>query len=196
MNRRTAVALGGIVVVWLCATMPRGLGTEAAPMEPRRSVREAPEPRVPEWQVLAPRHRETSPAPIVAFVTPGWSGHVEVRVETPRGVHTTVTRGRSLSWPRELRPLATGAWCAVTVSGCGGRMATATALRVPPPRDGARESAADFLSVGLPAAACLDGGPHLGAALLRAGLERLTAPRRSDTMARARERGVQAPWPR
>jgi hypothetical protein len=118
-------------------------------------------------------------------MTPGWNGAVVVRIETPRGVHAAATSARGLPWPSTLPPLAVGEWCAVSISGAHGRSAEAAYLRASPVDAGLDP---DFLSVGLPALACLRGGPDLVVATLRAGLVRMPDFRASATMTRARER--------
>jgi hypothetical protein len=82
------------------------------------------------WSVLCPRGAGTSPVPLVAFATPGWLGAVEVTIEAPGRTFVCVTAERSLAWPAQLRPLAIGEWCAVTVAGPRGRGAEAAGIRV------------------------------------------------------------------
>jgi hypothetical protein len=85
-----------------------------------------------EWAVLCPRGTGTSQAPIVAFMTPGWLGAVEVTIEAPGRTSVSVTTERSVAWPEALRPLAIGEWCAVTIAGAGLRGAESAYLRIAP----------------------------------------------------------------
>ena len=139
------------------------------------------------WQVLAPRHRGTSPVPLTVLFTPGWLGPVEVRIETPRGCHATVTPARGIPWPQALPPLRVGDWCAVTIKGPHGRTAEAACVRVPLPKLEAGMGEPDFLDLGLPALAILRGGADLPVASLRAGVTEVPERGASATMARARE---------
>jgi hypothetical protein len=182
------------VAVWLLLGSGRERTSGASGWDPAPGAEAAH--GLPEWQVLAPRHRITSPVPLIVFATPGWLGSVEIRVETRTGVHAAVTTARSLPWPAALAPLEPGDWCAVTVSGAHGRSAEAACLRaaIVPGADSPDSGGA--LSVGLPSAACLEGGPDLGAALLRSGVDRLPASGASATMSRDRGRAARAPRPR
>jgi hypothetical protein len=175
-------ALGAACLWYALAASPR----PEVPPEAARAPEAPPVHADPAaWQVLAPRHRGVSPAPLAVLLTPGWLGAVEVRVETPRGVHAAVTAARSLPWPAALPPLRIGEWCSVTIRGPHGGAAEATFLRVRSPAPG--RSDPDWLGLGLPAAACLRGGPEGRAACLRAGVCGVPEWGPSANMPRARE---------
>ena len=114
-----------LAVLWILAA-PRA----APPVPPAR-----PEPdwiAAASWAVLCPRGAGTSPTPIVAFVTPGWLGPVEVTIETRARTIVCMTSGRTLAWPESLGALGVGEWCAVTVAGSSGKRAAAAYLRSAP----------------------------------------------------------------
>lgn len=187
---RRGILFGAAIVAWLFLIQPSFREeTRTFPA----SLQEAPAllddgvlPGV-SWQVLAPRHRGTSPVPLTVLFTPGWLGPVEVRIETPRGCHATVTPARGIPWPQALPPLRIGDWCAVTITGPHGRSAEASYVRVPLPKLEAGMWEPDLLDLGLPAVAILRGGADLPVATLRAGVTQVPERGPSATMARARE---------
>lgn len=126
----TVAALGA--ALWLLAersgTGPAKPGSPEAGM-PQSAV-DWDEAR--EWVVLCPRGSGSSPAPLIAFATPGWLGPAEVTIETPRARTVSTTSNRSLPWPESLGPLEVGEWCAVSVSGPLGTAASAAFLRCAP----------------------------------------------------------------
>jgi hypothetical protein len=121
----TAVAI--LAALWLLAA-PRAAPPPAAP--DRGEAADWTEAL--EWRVLCPRGRGSSPAPIVAFATPGWLGPVEVTIETRERSTVVTTANRTLPWPVDLGVLAVGDWCAVTVSGPLGKAASTAFLRCAP----------------------------------------------------------------
>src|SRR5687767_14726203 len=128
MTRVLWLVLALASISWLLFVQPE-------PDAPPPPLARAPPNLVPaglDWQVLAPRHRGGSPAPITVFATPGWLGPVEVRIETRGRWHAAVTSARALSWPPALPPLPIGEWCSVSISGAHGRSAEAAYLRVAP----------------------------------------------------------------
>jgi hypothetical protein len=187
---RRGIFFAAAVVAWLLLIQPRfRQQTRTFPSVLRETPALRDDRVLPgvAWQVLAPRHRGTSPVPLTILFTPGWLGPVEVLIETPRGRHATVTPARGIPWPQALPPLRVGDWCAVTIRGPHGRRAEAAYLRVPLPRLEAGMGEPDFLELGLPALAILRGGAELPVASLRAGVTEVPERGPSATMARARE---------
>src|SRR6185436_19976520 len=84
-----------------------------------------------EWSIFCPGQSGTSPVPSIAFVTPGWTGPVEVTIEVSGRRSVKVTPARALSWPDALPPLAPGESCRISIAGAGRKAAALVYVRLP-----------------------------------------------------------------